>query len=205
MNILHIDSSARHVDSVSRRLTRRLVDGLIARHPEASVTRREVDDRLPLLGEPLLGALAAEPRDEAQRTLAALPDRLIAELEQADVVVLGVPIYNFGIPAALKAWIDLVARARRTFRYTENGPVGLLADRPVYLVVASGGTAIDSAVDFATPYLRHVLGFLGLHDVRVIDASRLMLEGDAKIAAAARAVDEAVAKPRARSGAPAAA
>ncbi len=194
MNILHIDSSARHTGSIGRALTGRLVAGMRAQNPHASVTRREADASLPLLDEALLSALAKPmgERDDAQRELTALPEQLIAELEAADLVVIGAPIYNFGIPAALKAWIDLVARARRTFRYTASGPVGMLADRPVYLVITSGGTALDSEIDFATPYLRHALGFIGLHDVRVIDATRLMVGGEARVAAARHAVDQAV-------------
>jgi len=97
----------------------------------------------------------------------------------ADVLVIGVPIYNFGIPAALKAWVDMVARARLTFRYTEQGPEGLLRVKRAYLVVASGGTAAGSAVDFATGYLRHVLGFLGIDDVEIIAADRAQVRGPA--------------------------
>lgn len=86
--------------------------------------------------------------------------------------MIGVPIYNFSIPASLKAWIDMVARVRRTFRYTETGPEGFLTGKAAFLVVASGGTAVDAEIDFATPYLKHVLGFLGITNVRVIDAAR---------------------------------
>jgi FMN-dependent NADH-azoreductase len=103
-----------------------------------------------------------EERGEAERAALAESDALVAELKAADVLVIGVPIYNFGIPAALKAWVDLVARARVTFRYTEQGPVGLLTGKRAYLAVASGGTPVGSAIDFATGYLRHVLGFLGI-------------------------------------------
>ena len=89
------------------------------------------------------------------------------ELVAADVVVIGTPIYNFSIPASLKAWVDMVARARKTFRYTENGPVGLLSDKKAYIVVASGGVKVGSPADFATPYLRHALSFVGITDVDV--------------------------------------
>lgn len=194
MNILHIDASARIQGSIGRTLTARLVAGL-AGTPGSSVTKREVDASMPLLDADLFAAvsLADAERDAVASELAALPDALIAELEDADAVVIGVPIYNFAVPAALKAWIDLVARARRTFRYSASGPEGMLRDRPVYLVVTSGGTALDSPLDFATPYLRHVLGFIGLHDVRVIDATCLMSDGEVRIAAAETAVDAAIA------------
>jgi FMN-dependent NADH-azoreductase len=94
-------------------------------------------------------------------------------LKTADAVVIGVPVYNFSISAALKAWIDMVSRARLTFRYTENGPVGLLAGKKAYVVVATGGVPVGSPMDFATPYLRHALSFLGITDVEVIAADRV--------------------------------
>jgi FMN-dependent NADH-azoreductase len=104
----------------------------------------------------------------------------------ADVLVIGVPVYNFGIPASLKAWVDMIARARLTFRYTESGPVGLLRGKRAVLVVASGGTAVGSEIDFATDYLRHVLGFLGIDDVEIIAANRVMPRGEDEVLGAAR-------------------
>ena len=109
---------------------------------------------------------------------------MVAELEAADTIVIGVPIYNFGVPAALKAWVDMVCRARRTFAYTENGPVGLLDNKKAFLVIASGGTDSGSEIDFATGYLRHVLGFIGIHDVTIVDASGLMKDVDASLSRA---------------------
>ncbi len=94
------------------------------------------------------------------------------------------PIYNFSIPAALKAWVDQVCRARLTFVYGPDGPKGLLDGRKAYLVMTSGGTAVDSSIDFATGYLRHVLGFIGIADVASIAADRLMMDGGSKLAAA---------------------
>ena len=98
------------------------------------------------------------------------------ELKDADTVVIGTPIYNFHVPAALKAWIDMVARARETFRYTENGPEGLLSGKKVYVVVTSGGTVLGSEADFITNWLTFVLGFIGLNDVTFIDSSGLMMD-----------------------------
>jgi FMN-dependent NADH-azoreductase len=95
------------------------------------------------------------------------------------VLVIGVPIYNFGVPATLKAWIDMIARARVTFRYTDQGPQGLLTGKKAYLLVASGGTPVGSAIDFATPWLKHVLAFIGITEVEVIAAERLMIQGEA--------------------------
>ena len=106
------------------------------------------------------------------------------------VIVIGVPIYNFNMPAVLKAWIDLVARAGRTFRYTENGPVGLLTGKRVILAVASGGTEVGSPIDHMTGYLRHVLGFIGLSDVEIIAADALAADAAAKLDAARAAIPQ---------------
>ena len=146
---------------------------------------------MPILTEAWVGAnfTPDDDRSAEQRETLALSDRLIAEIEAADTLVLGVPVYNFGVPAAFKAWIDLVARARKTFKYTENGPVGLLEGKKAYVVIASGGTPSGSEIDFATPYVRHVLGFLGIHDVSFVAADQLMAAGDEKIAAAKETIE----------------
>jgi FMN-dependent NADH-azoreductase len=184
--VLHLDSSARTGGSTTRELTSRIV-GKLAGH----VIRRDLTQALPQIDDTWVNAnfTAADQRTEAQAEALALSDELIAEIESADVLVIGVPIYNFGIPAALKAWVDLVARAGVTFRYTENGPVGLLDGKRAILAVASGGTPVGSDVDFATGYMRHVLGFLGITDVDVIAADQLMVEAEASIEKASRAID----------------
>jgi FMN-dependent NADH-azoreductase len=122
-------------------------------------------------------------------------DALVAELQAADEIVIAVPVYNFSVPAALKAWIDMVARARVTFRYTEDGPVGLLTGKRAWVIVGSGGTELDGPVDFATAWLRHVLGFLGIDDVRVIAADRQMVVGRERIAQAEAVIDELAVDP----------
>lgn len=103
--------------------------------------------------------------------------------------MIATPIYNFAVPAALKAWIDLIARAGVTFKYTENGPVGLLTGKRAIIVLASGGTQSGSEIDFATPYLKHVLGFIGIHDVDIIAADQLGAGADEKLAAASEAIE----------------
>lgn len=188
--LFHLNSSARTEGSVTRSLSQRLVEHLS--DATTRVISRDVGTApLPLLTESWVGAnfTPDEARTEDQRQTLALSDTLIAELEAADMLVLGVPVYNFGVPAAFKAWIDLVARARKTFKYTENGPVGLLAGKTAYVVVASGGTAAGSEIDYTTPYLRHVLGFLGIHDVTIIAADQLMATGEDKVAATAAVID----------------
>ena len=182
--ILRVDASMRKNGSVSRDLTDALVARLQANGAE--VVSRDLADGIPLVNEAWINANFTDPaeRDADQRAVLAQSDALVAELKAADTIVLGVPIYNFGVPAALKAWIDQVARARETFRYSEEGPVGLLVDKKAYVVIASGGTEVDSAIDYATGYLRHVLGFLGITDVEIVPADKLMFEAETKIPAA---------------------
>jgi FMN-dependent NADH-azoreductase len=185
--VLRLDASARGADSVTRRLADELIEALRARHGVLEVAVRDLGVEAP---PPVDAAwveanfTAPEERTAAHREALALSDALVDELEAADVLVVGLPVYNFGIPAALKAWVDMVARARRTFRYTADGPQGLLRGRKAYLVVASGGVAVDGAVDFATPYMRHVLGFIGIEDVEVIAADRLSAGAQQRLEAA---------------------
>ncbi len=176
--VLHIDASARLAGSVSRELSARLADRL---SKGARIVRRDLAvDPAPFVDEAWVGAnfTPEEGRSPEQRAALAGSDALVDELEAAGDIVIGAPIYNFAIPASLKAWIDQVARARRTFRYAENGPEGLLKGKTAWVVIASGGTRLDSEIDFATGYLRHVLGFLGITDVRVIDAARWGAKSD---------------------------
>lgn len=114
------------------------------------------------------------------------------ELQKADVVIIGVPMYNFGVPASLKAWIDLVARAGLTFRYTENGPLGLLDGKKAYVIVASGGTPLGGDVDFVTGYMRHILGFIGILDVEFIQAERLSIHAAERLASAQLQIEQMV-------------
>lgn len=190
-NILRIDTSARHQGSTTRSLSDRLVEQLLGQTYGAKVVHRDLAATPPaLLDESWVFANFTEDADRSAEQQAALAnsDELIAELEAADTIVIGVPVYNFGVPAALKAWIDLIARARRTFRYTEAGPEGLLTGKKAYLVVASGGVPVGSDYDFATGYLRHVLGFVGITDVTIIAADQQMMDGEA-ITRATAAID----------------
>lgn len=180
--VLRVDASARHEVSTTRQLTDALIDALRERHGRLPVITRDLAlSPPPLLDADWIAANTTEPqaRTAAQRAALAYSDQLIAELMAADVVILGVPVYNFGVPAALKAWIDLVARARVTFRYSENGPQGLLKGKRAYVVLASGGVAAGGPTDFASGYLRQLLGFLGITDVEVIAADQTMLRSDA--------------------------
>ena len=177
LKVLRVDSSARAENSTTRKLTESLLSHLSEKQ-ELDITLRNVAEGLPFVSPDWVGANFTDPADrnaEQQKTLAQ-SDALIAEVQAADVLVIGVPVYNFGVPAALKAWIDMIARARETFKYTETGPVGLVSGKKAYLVVASGGTEVGSGIDFATPYMKHVLGFIGVTDVTVIAAGQQMMD-----------------------------
>ena len=170
--ILEISASARDEGSMSRLLTRDLLQALEDRHGDIEVTRRNVAEGLPFVDADWVVATntPAEERSEAQRRTLAFSDELVREIMDADILVIGAPIYNFSVPASLKAWIDLSARVRLTFKYTENGPVGLLEGKKAYVLTPSGGVPVGSPVDFATPYLRHALGFVGITDVHIVGA-----------------------------------
>ena len=176
--VLRIDSSARREASVSRDLT----DRIVARLGASRVIHRDLDaEPIPQISADwAAGAYTPEEdRTPEQRTALAVSDALIEELRAADVVVIGLPVYNFTVPASLKAWMDQVARTGVTFRYTDQGPEGLLRDKRVILAVASGGTEVGSPIDFATPYARHFLGFIGLGDVEIVASDRLMVDAEA--------------------------
>jgi len=173
MKILHIDASARHEGSISRSLTADLVAALEDRHPGAEIIRRDLADGIPMINADWIAAnfTPAEERTPTQRITLARSDALVAELKEADILVIGAPIYNFSVPTALKAWIDMIARARLTFRYTEKGVEGLVLNKKAYIVVPSGGVPVGSPVDFATPYLRHALAFVGIDDIEIVAAT----------------------------------
>jgi len=185
-SILRIDASARREGSVSRDLTDQVID----RFDGATVTTRDLAAGVPLIDEAWVGAnfTPAGDRSDDQRQALALSDTLIAELNAAGTIVIGLPVYNFGVPAALKAWVDLVARAGVTFNYTEAGPKGALEGKRAILVMASGGVPAGSPVDFATTYMKHMLGFLGITDVEIVAAEALAVDAEAALKAAGDAI-----------------
>ena len=185
--VLHIDASARTEGSAPRELPAKMVERLGAN----TVLRRDLAaEALPQIDETWIGAnfTPADDRDAAQADRLIQSDVLIYELKAADAVVIGVPLYNFSVPAALKAWIDLVARAGVTFRYTEHGPKGLLQGKRAILAVASGGVPIGSEVDFAANYMKHVLGFIAITEVEIVAADRMAVDPEAALKAANDAV-----------------
>ena len=196
MNILQINSSARRfadgTGSNSTRLANELVASLAAAHPGAAVEVRDLArEPHPALDEAALQALftPAAQRTPAQAARVALDDALIAQVFAADVVVLAVPMYNFGVSTQFKNWIDAIARAQVTFRYTAAGPEGLLRGKKVYAVLTRGGIYRDTPTDSQVPYLRTVLGFLGMTDIEFIYAEGLAMgpETEARALAEARA------------------
>ena len=172
LKVLEISAGARSEGSISRQLTANLISALDSRYSDTEISRRDLADGLPFIDEAWVAAnfTPDEERTGQHRQTLAYSDTLVAELVAADVVVIGAPIYNFSLPATLKAWIDMIARARLTFQYTENGPEGLLKNKKAYVVVPSGGVPVGSPMDFATPYLRHALSFVGITDVEFIGA-----------------------------------
>lgn len=185
-HILRVDTSARKSTSVSRQLS----DAVIARFDNPTVTTRDLSAGLPVINEAWVGATftPVADRDDAQRAVLALSDQLVAEVLAADVLVIGVPIYNFAAPAAFKEWIDQIARAGVTFAYTENGPKGLLSGKRAIIAVTSGGVPMGSDFDHATPYIRQVLGFLGITDVEFVGATGLNTNPEAALSAANEAI-----------------
>lgn len=168
--ILRLDASARRSGSASRAFA----DAVFSRVSGAAVVHRDLAEGIPQISEGYaVGTFKApESRNAEENAALALSDVLLGELQAADTLVIAAPIYNFNIPASLKAWIDQVTRAGVAFRYTKNGPEGLLKGKQAIVVLASGGTKIGAPNDFATPYLRHALGFIGIDDVTFIQASR---------------------------------
>ena len=182
MQILQINSSARSAGANSTRLADAITARLKAANPAAVVELRDLAAHPhPVLDEAALGALftPAEQRSPEQAARVALDDALIAQLQSADAIVLGVPMYNFGVPVQLKTWIDAIARAGVTFRYTENGPEGLVKGKKVYVALARGGVYRDTPADSQVPYLKGVLGFLGMTDVEFIYAEGLAMGPEA--------------------------
>lgn len=199
MNILQVNSSARGDGSHSTRLATALVERLRAGQPQTRLTVRDLARTPhPVLDDAALGALftPAEQRTPEQAARVAQDDALIAEIQAADVVVLGVPMYNFGVSTQLKNWIDAISRVKVTFHYTEKGPEGLLKNKKVYVVLTRGGIYRNQPSDSQVPYLKTVLGFLGMTDVSFIYAEGLAMGPEAEhqgLAAAQADIDAALA------------
>lgn len=171
MKILHIISSPRGLESQTIQLADAIISKLKTKHENSSVTVRDLNvNTLPYVGSNQIQAFftPAENRSPEQLETVKLSDELLAEVKESDIIVIGAPMYNFGISAFLKSWIDHLARAGVSFTYTENGPVGLIQGKKVFLAIGTGGVYSEGdykALDFIEPYLKTSLGFFGLKDI----------------------------------------
>ena len=190
MNILKINSSVQTDKSVSRQLVDQVINKLS--DANASIVNRDLSDGVPLLSQAMVNAFytPADKLSPEQKELIQVSDELVAELQAADTIVIGAPIYNFSVPGALKAYFDLVARVGVTFKYTDNGPLGLLEGKKAIVVVASGGTGFQSEADYASNYTKQFLGFIGIKDVEFVAADQLMFGAEAVLERANARVDE---------------
>ena len=190
--ILRIDASMRKNGSYSRTLGDRLIAQLKSQSL-STVKVRDLADGIPNIDETWIGANFTDiaERTAEQRSVLSCSDALISELKSADTLVIGLPIYNFNVPAAFKAWIDQIARAKITFRYGDNGPEGLLKDKKSYVILSSGGTQLGSNIDYVSEYMHHILGFIGIKDVTIIDSSGIG-RNESKVIADAHSVIDGI-------------
>jgi FMN-dependent NADH-azoreductase len=176
-NLLVINSSAAREGSVSRELVEFAVDRLLQVSPLATVTRRDLGAQpVPHLSVDTLNGVRGAPATTAEKEARVLSDALIAELRAADTIVIGAPMYNFGVTTSLRAWFDHVLRAGETFSYSAEGPKGLLAGKRVIVIESRGGLYSEGpakVIDFQEPYLRHLLGFVGITDVTFVHAEKI--------------------------------
>ena len=173
--ILRLDASASPQDSNSRKLGNELLERILLHHADAEIRTRDLNRDAQFIDAEWVAAnlTAAASRSDAAQQRLHYSDQLISELQWADHILLTTPMYNFSIPATLKAWIDQVCRAGITFRYTPDGPLGLLQGKRADIVITTGGAPLESPVDFVSGYLRQVLGFIGIDEVSIIGADRL--------------------------------
>jgi FMN-dependent NADH-azoreductase len=193
--VLVIDSAATGGQSVSHKLTDELVADLKANREGVEIVRRDIGaEPIPHLTAETVGAIRGAPAEtDAARAALALSDSLVEELRAADLIVIGAPMYNFGIPSTLKAWFDHVLRARVTFRYTENGPEGLLKGKRAIVVESRAGLYSEgplAALDSQEPHLRTLLGFIGITDVTFVRAEKLAFGPEAAEASLAEAAEQ---------------
>ncbi len=186
-SLLVINSSAAREGSVSRELVEFTVDRLLQAAPEARVVRRDLGaNPVPHLVVDTLNGVRGTPATEAERAARVLSDALIAEVRAADTIVIGAPMYNFSVATGLRAWFDHVLRAGETFSYSAEGVKGLLGGKRVIVIESRGGLYTEgpaAAIDFQEPYLRHLLGFVGITDVTFVHAEKIGYGPEARAAA----------------------
>lgn len=199
-NILVLQSSISGPQSVSRQLVNETVTRLLGAQPLAQLVERDLGaDPVPHLSSGNLAGVRGEPKTDAERAARELSDALIAELRAADTIVIGAPMYNFSISTGLRSWFDYVLRAGETFRYSTKGPEGLVGNKRVFVIESRGGSYSEGpaqAIDFQEPYLRHLLGFMGIVDVTFVRAEKIGYGGDERAASIGKAAQEIATIPR---------
>ncbi len=190
--ILRLDASASVDTSNSKKLGDELIARLMALHPGATVQQRDLNQEIGFIDQNWVTAnfTPIEQRSEIQQQRLAFSDELIEEIRRSDHIVLTTPMYNFGIPATLKAWIDMICRAGVTFQYTADGPVGLIKGKTVDIVITTGGAPLHSPVDFVTGYLKQIFGFIGIENINIIGAERMNVDADSSYQKALDQVDQ---------------
>ncbi len=178
--ILRIDASANVSTSNSKKLGDILIEKLETQYQDIEVKQRDLNQDFYFIDESWVGAnfTPLDDRTEAQLQRLAFSDQLIEEIRRADHIVLTTPMYNFGVPATLKSWIDLICRAGVTFQYTADGPVGLIDNKRVDIIITTGGVALQSPVDFVSDYLKQIFRFIGIEDINIIAADQMNVNPD---------------------------
>ena len=182
MKIYQIDCSARKKGSASRELAKKLLEKI--KKSEDEVIYRDLDDEMLFVAGLTESGMSIpeNERTDQHKKMFELSDKLVKELKESDIIIISTPIYNFGPPATLKAWSDLAARVKSTFKYSQDGKqIGLLENKKVYLVITSGGTRIGSKEDYLTPWLIHVLNFFGIKDIQAISADQMSIDYEGSI------------------------
>ena len=191
MKIYQIDSSARKKGSTSRALAKKLLDKI--KKPGDEIIYRDLDDEMLFVAGLTESGMSIplNERTEQHKKMFELSDKLVSELKESDVIIISTPIYNFGPPATLKAWSDLAARVKSTFKYSSDGKqIGLLEDKKVYLIITSGGTKIGSKDDYLTPWLKHVLNFFGINNIQTISADQMSIDYEKSVKKAENQIDK---------------
>lgn len=192
MHILHLDSAITAEASVSRQLTADILSRLTAANPDATVTYRDLNEGVPAIDTAWFQVVrvgTSTPTPE-QKAMIETSDALLAEVQAADTLVIGLPVYNFSMPAQLKNWLDQIARAGISFRYTAAGAEGLLTGKRAFVAYTAAGTPFGSDYDYASGYLRHMLGFLGITDVTFVPADGLARDREAGMSRAKAALEQ---------------
>ena len=190
MKIYQIDSSARKKGSTSRALAKKLLEKI--KKPEDEIVYRDLDDEMLFVAGLTESGMSIpeNERTEQHKKMFELSDKLVKELKESDIIIISTPIYNFGPPATLKAWSDLAARVKSTFKYSPDGKqIGLLENKKVYLVITSGGTKIGSQEDYLTPWLKHVLNFFGIKNIQTISADQMSIDYEKSIKEAEKQIE----------------